>query len=176
MKTVSDIPFVQRQTVGRVTLELVPDLFGWVEFRGVLGEPFGLQAGIVQQNSLDDWPLVDLATVPQEEDRSGHVAKKLSHAQCCRLLEVLLEGAMAYGYPNEIWTLKRIAKVIRQEFGVRHHPNHVWRILRELHWSCQVPERRPVQRDEKAVEHWNRYKWPHIKKGARTWGPSGVPG
>ena len=101
---------------------------------------------------------------------------KLSHAQCRRLLEVLLEGAMAYGYPNEIWTLKRIAKVIRQEFGVRYHPNHVWRILRELHWSCQVPQRRPVQRDQEAVEHWKRYQWPHIKKGARTWGPSGLPG
>lgn len=101
---------------------------------------------------------------------------KLSPARGARLLDVLLEGAMAYGYPNEIWTLKRIAKVIRQEFGVRYHPNHVWRVLRELHWSCQVPERRPVQRDEEAVEHWKRYKWPHIKKGARTWGPSGLPG
>ena len=100
---------------------------------------------------------------------------KLSQAQCRRLLDVLLRGAMTYGYPNEIWTLKRIAKVIRQEFGVRYHPNHVWRILRELHWSCQVPERRPVQRDQEAVKRWKRYKWPHIKKGARTWGPSGLP-
>jgi transposase len=101
---------------------------------------------------------------------------KLSQSQCSRLLDVLLEGAIAYGYPNELWTLKRIAKVIHQAFGVRYHPNHVWRILRELNWSCQVPERRPVQRDEDAVEHWKRYQWPHIKKGARTWGPSGLPG
>jgi transposase len=101
---------------------------------------------------------------------------KLTQAQCARLLDVLLEGALACGYPNEIWTLKRIAHVILRQFGVRHHPNHVWRILRQLHWSCQVPQRRPVQRDEEAVEHWKRYKWPHIKKGARTWGPSGLPG
>jgi len=101
---------------------------------------------------------------------------RLSGAQCSRLVGVLLEGARAYGYPNEIWTLKRIARVIRQEFGVRYHPNHVWRILRKLNWSCQVPERRPVQRDGEEVEHWKRYKWPHIKKGPRTWGPSGVPG
>jgi transposase len=100
---------------------------------------------------------------------------KLSPVQCSRLLDVLLEGAMAYGYPNEIWTLKRIARVILKEFGVRYHPNHVWRILRDLRWSCQVPQRRPVQRDEEAIEHWKRYKWPHIKKGARTWGPSGLP-
>jgi len=83
---------------------------------------------------------------------------------------------MAYGYPNELWTLKRIARVILREFGVRYHPNHVWRVLRQLRWSCQVPERRPVQRDEEEIERWKRYKWPHIKKGARTWGPSGFPG
>jgi transposase len=101
--------------------------------------------------------------------------RKLQKHQCQKLLDVLLRGAMAYGYPNELWTLKRIARVILREFGVRYHPNHVWRILRELRWSCQVPERRAVQRDEQAIEHWKRYTWPHIKKGARTWGPSGFP-
>jgi transposase len=102
--------------------------------------------------------------------------RKLPKQQCQKLLDVLLMGALAYGYPNELWTLKRIARVILREFGVRYHPNHVWRILRDLRWSCQVPQRRPVQRDEAAIEHWKRYKWPHIKKGARTWGPSGLPG
>ena len=102
--------------------------------------------------------------------------RKLCKAECLRLLELLLKGAMAYGYPNELWTLKRIARVIHREFGVRYHPSHVWRVLRDLHWSCQVPERQPVQRDEQAIEHWKRYTWPHIKKGARTWGPSGLPG
>jgi len=102
--------------------------------------------------------------------------RKLQKSECRRLVDLLLKGPMAYGYPNELWTLKRIARVIFREFGVRYHPNHVWRVLRELRWSCQVPQRRPVQRDEQAVEHWKRYQWPHIKKNARTWGPSGVPG
>ena len=101
--------------------------------------------------------------------------RKLQKHQCQKLLDLLLRGAMAYGYPNELWTLKRIARVIHREFGICYHPNHVWRVLRELRWSCQVPERRPVQRDEEAVEHWKRYTWPHIKKRARTWGPSGLP-
>ena len=101
--------------------------------------------------------------------------RKLQQDECRRLLELLLKGPMAYGYPNELWTLKRMARLIFVEFGVRYHPNHVWRLLRQLRWSCQVPERRPVQRDEQAIAHWKRYKWPHIKKGARTWGPSGLP-
>ena len=62
--------------------------------------------------------------------------RKLQKGQCRQLLTLLLEGAMAYGYPNELWTLKRIARVILREFGVRYHPNHVWRVLRQLRWSC----------------------------------------
>lgn len=100
--------------------------------------------------------------------------RKLQKDECQKLVDLLLKGALAYGYPNELWTLKRIARVIRREFGVHYHPNHVWRVLRQLRWSCQVPERRPVQRDDRAIEHWKRYRWPHIKKGRRTRGPSGL--
>ena len=100
---------------------------------------------------------------------------KLRTAQRKRLIRVLLKGAVAFGFSNELWTLERIAAVIRKEFGVRYHPNHVWRILRSERWSCQIPERRAIQRDESAIEHWNRYKWPQIKKSPKTWGPSGFP-
>src|SRR5262245_39362 len=69
------------------------------------------------------------------------------------LLQRLLKGAMAYGFANELWTLKPMATVIRLEFGVRYHPFHVWKVLRRCGWSCQVPERRVVQRDEQAIAH-----------------------
>ena len=100
---------------------------------------------------------------------------KLSGDQCRQLLALLLQGAVAYGYPNELWTLDRVAEVIGREFGVFYHPNHVWRLLRRHSWSCQVPEWRAMQRDESAIAHWKRYRWPHIKKGPRTWRPSGLP-
>jgi transposase len=100
---------------------------------------------------------------------------RLSQWACNRLLDLLLEGALSYGFPNELWTLQRIASVIEKEFGVRYHPNHVWRILRGANWSCQVPERRAIQRDDEAIEHWKRYKWPQIKKSPKTWGPSRLP-
>jgi transposase len=91
-------------------------------------------------------------------------------------LDLLLKGAVACGFPNELWTLNRIAEVIQREFGVFYHPNHVLRLLRQQCWSCQVPEWRAMQRDEAAIAHWKRYRWAHIKKGSRTWGPSGLPG
>ena len=100
--------------------------------------------------------------------------RKLADDDCARLLDLLVKGAAAYGFPNDLWTLKRIAAVIRREFGIRYHPNHLWRLLRRAGWSCQVPERRAIQRDEEAIAHWKRHRWPHIKKGARTWSPSGL--
>lgn len=101
--------------------------------------------------------------------------RKLNEKECTHLLTILLKGAVAYGFPNEFWTLKRIAYVIRKEFGVSYHPNHIWRILRRFRWSCQVPERRALQRDEKAIEYWKRYTWPALKKTPKTWGPPRLP-
>jgi transposase len=102
--------------------------------------------------------------------------RKLEDKECQKLLEILLEGALAYGFPNEFWTLKRIARVIQKEFGVKYHPSHVWKILRRFRWSCQVPERRAIQRDEEGIKHWKRYKWPAIKKKVpRTWCPPRLP-
>ena len=101
--------------------------------------------------------------------------RKLTDQQCRQLLQLLLKGARAYGFPNELWTWKRMATVIWLEFRVRYHPSHVWQVLRSWHWSCQVPERRAIQRDEQAIAHWKRYQWPAIKKSPKTWCPSRVP-
>jgi len=98
--------------------------------------------------------------------------RKLDNEECQRLLGLLVEGAVAYGFPTDFWTLKRIARVIREEFGVEYNACHLWRVLQRLGWSCQVPERRAIQRNEKEIEHWKRDTWPAIKKkGQRTWGP-----
>ena len=100
---------------------------------------------------------------------------KLTTKQREKLLKLLLAGAMACGFPNEFWTLKRIATLVRKEFGVRYHPSHLWRVLQACGWSCQVPERRAIQRDEEAIAHWMRYKWPAIKKSPKAWGPHRLP-
>lgn len=102
--------------------------------------------------------------------------KKLAAQQRDRLLRLLLQGAMAQGFPNELWTLKRIASLIRKEFGVHYHPSHLWRVLQACGWSCQVPERRAIQRDEPAIAHWKRHTWPTIKKSSKTWRPHRISG
>jgi transposase len=101
---------------------------------------------------------------------------KLSAGQKVKLEQVLLDGPLASGYRTDLWTLRRIAQVIQKRFGIQYHPNHVWRLLLRMGWSCQKPERRALQRNEDEIGHWKRYRWPHIKKGRKTWGPSGLSG
>jgi len=107
------------------------------------------------------------------KDIPGRPAR-LSGQQKEALARLLLEGPLSAGYGTDLWTLKRITHVIWKHFRIRYHPNHVWRILRQLGWSCQKPERRAKQRDEKAIERWKRERWLRIKKNRKTWCPSGI--
>jgi transposase len=90
--------------------------------------------------------------------------RKLTSRQRGRLPKLLAVGARAYGYRNDLWTTRRIGAVIQREFGVKYHPAHVSRILADLGWSCQKPERRALERNEAAIEHWKRHRWVEIKK------------
>lgn len=99
----------------------------------------------------------------------------LSPQQKEKLRAKLLKGAVAAGHNTELWTLKRIAGVIEDQFGIDYTTVGVWKLLHEgLNWSCQKPEKRALQRDEKKIKQWKARNWPHIKKGQTTWGPSGL--
>lgn len=103
-------------------------------------------------------------------------APKLTATQQTQLVELLLDGPRAQGYPTELWTLERVAHVIERTFGVHYHTSGVWRLLGRLGWSCQKPERAARERDEDAIRRWRRVTWPKLRKRSRTCGAqSGVP-
>lgn len=93
---------------------------------------------------------------------------QLDAAQHHELVEILLAGPRAAGFANDLWTCPRVAHVIERQFGVRYHPSHVWKLLRNLGWSCQKPEQRARERDEEAIRRWRKRDWPRIKKEHRT--------
>jgi transposase len=69
------------------------------------------------------------------------------------------------GFIGELWTLDRVALVIEQQTGVRHHRAHIWALLRRrLGWSVQRPTRRAVERDQEAIDRWVKEDWPRIKQ------------
>jgi transposase len=90
---------------------------------------------------------------------------RLSAEQIRAVEAALLEGPPAHGFRNELWTLDRVAEVIRRVTGVTYHPGHVWRLLRQLGWSRQKPSRWAAERDPEKVEAWIKERWPELKRG-----------
>jgi transposase len=87
----------------------------------------------------------------------------LSDAQLATVEQALLDGATANGFVGELWTLDRVATVIERLTGVRHHPAHVWALLRHrLGWTVQRPRRRAAERDQLAIDRWVKDDWPRI--------------
>jgi transposase len=93
----------------------------------------------------------------------------VSDAQLGQVEQALLEGATANGFVGELWTLDRVAIVIERLTGVRHHPAHVWALLRHrLGWSVQLPAHRASKRDQDAIDCWVAQDWPRIKQKRRS--------
>ena len=99
----------------------------------------------------------------QQAGRAGR-RPRLSAKDRERIERGLKKGPEEFGYDSGLWTSARVAHLIAQECGIRYHPGHVWRILRQLGWSCQRPTGRALERDEKAIAQWKRRRWPEIKK------------
>lgn len=89
---------------------------------------------------------------------------RLTPEQLRLVPECLSHGAEAYGFRGEVWTCARVAEVIRREFAVSYHKDHVSRLLKGLRWTPQKPAERAAQRDEQEVSGWRDERWPELKK------------
>ena len=102
--------------------------------------------------------------------KAGRAGRKprLSAEQISQIEHGLKRGPQALGYETSLWTANRVAHLIEYESGVSYHPGHVWKILRQLGWSCQRPAGRALERDEKAIERWKKERWPELKKRPKS--------
>ena len=91
-------------------------------------------------------------------------APELDDDQVTVLLALLARGAPAHGYANDLWTLGRVAALVRKTFGVAYGPSGVWHLLRRHEWSCRKPERRAREQDPAAVARFRKVTWPRLKK------------
>lgn len=90
--------------------------------------------------------------------------RRLSTEERQRIPALLERGAEGFGFKGDVWTCPRVAKVIEREMGVKYHPAHVSRILKELGWTPQKPIRRAKQRKETEIRRWKEERWPELKK------------
>src|SRR5437763_6664774 len=103
-----------------------------------------------------------LAAKPQPGPAPG-----LSDAQLRRLEGLLARGAKAHGWPNELWTAARVARLIERRFGRRYHPEHVRKVLkRRLGWTSQKPRRKARERNDKEVARWVGDEFPRVVREA----------
>jgi transposase len=135
---------------------------GWSQRR--IAEALGVSEGAVSQ-----WMTRARQGGPEalRSRPSPGARRRLTPAQLARLPTHLEHGPEAYGFRGQIWTRKRVAEVMRLEYGVVYHPTHVGRLLKAVRWSPQKPLRRARQRDEAAITRWREETWPAIKKGQR---------
>jgi transposase len=96
-----------------------------------------------------------------DKPRSGR-PPKLTPKQTTKLKNILKKGAQHYGYPTQLWTLKRVTAVIEKEFNIKYNPTHVWRVLRSLGFSAQIPLLKAMERNEKTIKEWINVHWPQI--------------
>jgi transposase len=86
----------------------------------------------------------------------------LTEADKKKIKKAIVKGPRAEGYATDLWTLKRIAKVIRDKTKKNFKTTHTWRIVVSLGFSCQKPERRARERDEKKIEGWRLRSFPPL--------------
>lgn len=85
---------------------------------------------------------------------------------------VLLRGPQKAGFATDLWTLARMAKVIREVASVSYHPSHVWKVLRAMNFSAQMPSAKPRERNEGEIKAWQEKVWPQIKKRGSKYTPA----
>ena len=132
--------------------------------RGMSKSEVARELGVARQ-TVATWEQ-RLAEGGKESLKRGDLGRprQLDAGQERELGKVLMAGALAAGYPTELWSLPRIGKVITRQFGVEYSTGHLWHLLRRLGFSCQKPEKRAIQRNEPEIVRWKRHGWPALKK------------
>ncbi|MEU9056704.1 winged helix-turn-helix domain-containing protein [Streptomyces sp. NPDC048384] len=81
--------------------------------------------------------------------------ERLSAGRWALLEAEVGRGPLAHGFEDDQrWTLKRVKLLTGRMFHVGYTVQGVWKLLRRHGWTCQVPVRRALERDEAAVEVW----------------------
>ncbi len=93
----------------------------------------------------------------RQAGRSGLKAKpitgrppKLVARDLDRLVELLRQGPRAHGYRADLWTTARIAKLIRRQFAVNYHRDHIGRLMASLNWAYVKPGEEALRESTKS--------------------------
>ena len=98
--------------------------------------------------------------------RPGRPAE-LTEEELLLLDDLIDAGALASGFPNDLWDARRVAAVIGSHCGVRSPPHHVAKVLRTRGFSVQKPQRVLALADAAEQYRWETEVKPRIAWRAR---------
>src|SRR5947207_12770718 len=84
---------------------------------------------------------------------------RLAPEQLTRVDTALREGPRAHGFSTGLWTLPRVALVIKRVTGVKYHPGHVWRLFGALDWTLHRPSKLANDRNETSIRYCSTKCW-----------------
>jgi putative transposase len=127
----------------------------------------------VTEGSVRRWRRAWQAGGAEALKSKGPVSReRLSPQQWARLEAGLKRGPLAHGFADDQrWTLKRIKTLTGRLFHTGYTVEGTWKLLRRHGWSCQVPVRRAIERDEEEIAAWKAGERPDIKAPRATWAP-----
>lgn len=128
------------------------------------GRCLGVTLGTVSHwvNAYEQEGQLGLLTKP----RTGRPAE-LTEEELLWLDDLIDEGALASGFPNDLWDARRVSAIIGSHFRVSYHPHHVARLLRMRGFSVQKPHRVLALADAVAQDRWEIERQPQIARRAR---------
>jgi|HubBroStandDraft_4_1064222.scaffolds.fasta_scaffold532441_2 transposase len=88
----------------------------------------------------------------------------LSDQQWQQVAQWVEQNPMNFGYPNELWTSRRVADQIEKHFGVRFNYRYVSGRLAQMRITPQKPQHQPREKDQQEIDRWLKEDWRRILK------------
>ncbi|MCT9077883.1 winged helix-turn-helix domain-containing protein [Streptomyces fulvoviolaceus] len=118
----------------------------------------------VTVRSVQRWRKAWAEEGPRALASKGPASLPLLSDELFAVLERELDkGPLAHGWPDQTWTLSRIKTLIGRRFHKSYTVQGVAALLKRHGWTCQVPARRALERDEEAVAGWVKETWPRVE-------------
>jgi transposase len=97
---------------------------------------------------------------------------KLNGNQQRQVLSWIKRSPTEFGFATELWTAPRVARLIRDRFGVEFHPRYVNAWLTRRGITPQKPGTQARERNARRVAAWRSRTWPRLKKRLPKKGPT----
>jgi transposase len=121
----------------------------------------------VRRTSLHRWRSMARQPEGLKAKRATGPKRRLTDSQLCELERLLMQGATAHGFANELWTSARVGQLIKRHFGIDYHRDYPRRLLRRwLEWTSHKPQKRARERNDKEAERWKADEFPRILRDA----------